>query len=69
MRKKKEEVMLNGYVLTWSSLPRRNKHIRNSQKYVQAQSFWVFEFLILFLFVADPAWGVPYLHNKGQTWP
>ncbi len=70
MPKKKEKVMLNGYLLASSSLPKRNKYIRNSQKYVWVERFWlVFKFLILFLFVADPAWEVPCLHNEGRTWP
>jgi hypothetical protein len=59
MWKKKEEVVLNGYA--WLSLLKRNKYIRNSQKYVWVESFWGFKFLILFLFVADPNWGVPRL--------
>jgi hypothetical protein len=69
MWKKKEEVVLNGYVLAWLSLLLGNKYIRNSQKYVWVESFWVFKFLILFLFVADPTWGVPCPHDKGRTWP
>jgi hypothetical protein len=39
MQKKKEEVVPNGYVLAWSSLLKTNKYIRNSQKYVQVESF------------------------------